>query len=48
MVMAGNNQEVLSAEEVRLREDRDKEKYWKKWGSYVAERQWSTVREDYS
>ncbi|OQO09114.1 hypothetical protein B0A48_06005 [Cryoendolithus antarcticus] len=40
--------EVLSQEERRLQEDRDRKKYWKKWGPYVAERQWSTVREDYS
>lgn len=43
-----DNQEVLSAEERRLREDRDRSKYWKKWGPYTAERQWATVREDYS
>ncbi|CAG8982339.1 hypothetical protein HYALB_00005341, partial [Hymenoscyphus albidus] len=40
--------EYLCNEEKRLREDRLKEKYWKKWGPYVAERQWATVREDYS
>ncbi|KAJ1338014.1 putative isomerase [Microdochium nivale] len=38
----------LTEEEKRLKEDRDRTKYWKKWGSYLAERQWSTVREDYS
>ncbi|RYO82210.1 hypothetical protein DL766_006839 [Monosporascus sp. MC13-8B] len=38
----------LTAEEKRLKEDRDRIKYWKKWGPYVAERQWATVREDYS
>lgn len=48
MVLAGDRQEVLSAEERRLREDKDRSKYWKKWGPYTAERQWSTVREDYS
>ena len=26
----------------------DTYKYWKKWGPYLAERQWGTVREDYS
>jgi Glycosyl hydrolase family 63 C-terminal domain len=26
----------------------DNYKYWKKWGPYLAERQWGTVREDYS
>lgn len=43
-----DKQEVLSAEERRLKEDNKREKYWKKYGSYVAERQWATVREDYS
>ncbi|CAK1355315.1 hypotheticalsprotein [Cercospora beticola] len=43
-----DNQQVLSAEERRLREDSAREKYWKKWGPYTAERQWATVREDYS
>ncbi|KAI0163183.1 Six-hairpin glycosidase-like protein [Pestalotiopsis sp. NC0098] len=40
--------EYLTEEEKRLKEDRDRVKYWKKWGPYVAERQWATVREDYS
>ncbi|ELR08675.1 hypothetical protein VC83_03844 [Pseudogymnoascus destructans] len=40
--------DLLSVEEKRLKEDGEKTKYWKKWGPYVAERQWATVREDYS
>ncbi|KHN97348.1 Six-hairpin glycosidase-like protein [Metarhizium album ARSEF 1941] len=40
--------EYLTEEERRLKEDRERTKYWKKWGPYVAERQWATVREDYS
>ncbi|CAK7564229.1 MAG: hypothetical protein SEPTF4163_002116 [Sporothrix epigloea] len=40
--------EYLTEEEKRLKEDRTREKYWKKWGSYLSERQWATVREDYS
>ncbi|PNP41236.1 hypothetical protein TGAMA5MH_07106 [Trichoderma gamsii] len=40
--------EYLTEEEKRLKEDRERTKYWKKWGPYVAERQWATVREDYS
>lgn len=32
----------LTEEEKRLKEDRDRSKYWKKWGSYLAERQWAT------
>ena len=43
-----DNTEYTTEEEKRLREDRHREKYWKKWGPYVAERQWATVREDYS
>jgi len=36
------------AELVRLAEDARREKNWKRWGTYLAERQWGTVREDYS
>src|SRR5215210_6039138 len=39
---------TVNAEEKRLEEARKKEKDWKKWGSYVADRAWGTVREDYS
>src|SRR3954463_10193227 len=35
-------------EEVRLAEDASRKKNWKRWGPYLAERQWGTVREDYS
>lgn len=34
--------DVQSEEEKRLKEDRKRTKYWKKWGSYVSERQWAT------
>ena len=34
--------EYLSEVEKRLKEDRERTKYWKKWGPYVAERQWAT------
>lgn len=37
-----DKQEFLTEEEKRLKEDREKKKYWKKWGPYVAERQWAT------
>src|SRR5256714_9713565 len=37
-----------TAENQRLREDARREKNWKRWGPYLAERQWGTVREDYS
>lgn len=36
------------AEALRLQEDARREKNWKRWGPYLAERQWATVREDYS
>jgi len=36
------------SENVRLREAREKDVPWKKWGPYLSERQWGTVREDYS
>jgi hypothetical protein len=36
------------AESVRLREAAQRTKNWKRWGPYLAERQWGTVREDYS
>ncbi len=38
----------MSAENNRLQEDRAHQKHWKKWGPYLTERQWGTVREDYS
>ena len=43
-----DGKEFLSEEEKRLKLDRERKGYWKKWGPYVAERQWATVREDYS
>ncbi len=38
----------ISAERVRLAQDARREKNWKRWGPYLSERQWGTVREDYS
>jgi len=38
----------LTAEERRLEEARQRTIHWKRWGPYLAERQWGTVREDYS
>jgi len=32
----------------RLHEDKERQTNWKRWGTYLSERQWSTVREDYS
>ncbi|KAF8329329.1 hypothetical protein F5887DRAFT_1184030 [Amanita rubescens] len=36
------------AEKHRLQQDDDREKHWKRWGPYLSDRQWATVREDYS
>jgi hypothetical protein len=38
----------MDAETVRLMQDKSREKNWKRWGPYLSERQWATVREDYS
>jgi hypothetical protein len=38
----------LSAEKHRMANDRSGKDNWRKWGPYVSERQWGTVREDYS
>ncbi|MCK6543812.1 glucosidase [bacterium] len=38
----------MTMEEQRIIDARSHEKPWKKWGPYLAERQWGTVREDYS
>jgi hypothetical protein len=38
----------MNAEEMRLAEAREQKLPWKKWGPYLSERQWGTVREDYS
>ena len=38
----------MNIERLRLKEDRERKKHWKKWGPYLTERQWGTVREDYS
>ena len=38
----------MSAEQRRLAESGEKHSPWKKWGPYLSERQWGTVREDYS
>ena len=37
-----------NAEQIRLDESRLPARPWKKWGPYLSERQWGTVREDYS
>ncbi|MCI0612998.1 glucosidase [bacterium] len=38
----------MTNEEKRLQESRERKNHWKRWGPYLSERQWGTVREDYS
>jgi len=38
----------MNAEEKRLEESRERKAHWNRWGPYLSERQWGTVREDYS
>jgi hypothetical protein len=39
---------AMNAEERRLEEARTRQAHWKRWGPYLSERAWGTVREDYS
>jgi hypothetical protein len=38
----------MTKEQERLEEARRRKSHWKRWGPYLSERQWGTVREDYS
>ncbi len=38
----------MTQEEIRLKESLDRTSHWKRWGPYLSERAWGTVREDYS
>jgi hypothetical protein len=42
------NHPAPTPEHERLAADERREKNWKRWGPYLSERQWGTVREDYS
>jgi Glycosyl hydrolase family 63 C-terminal domain len=39
---------MITREEQRLLESRERIAHWKRWGPYLSERAWGTVREDYS
>ena len=39
---------AATAEQRRLASDKSGREPWRKWGPYLADRQWGTVREDYS
>jgi hypothetical protein len=38
----------MTKEELRLKESNDRTRHWKRWGPYLSERAWGSVREDYS
>src|SRR5919109_517702 len=38
----------MKAEEERLKEAHERTAHWRRWGPFLSERQWGTVREDYS
>jgi hypothetical protein len=38
----------MTPEAMRLEESRERSAHWRRWGPYLADRQWGTVREDYS
>ncbi len=46
--MASSTKTIVSAERTRLAEAASTQSEWKRWGPYLSERQWGTVREDYS
>ena len=48
MAQSSTTDPAKTAEELRLDEARDKGVPWRQWGPYLSERQWGTVREDYS
>jgi hypothetical protein len=39
---------LMTAEDLRLQASVERTIHWKRWGPYLSERQWGTVREDYS
>ncbi len=45
---ASTSQPPILAEQQRLEEDALRQRHWKRWGPYLSERAWGTVREDYS
>ena len=38
----------MNAEQLRLIAAARREQHWRRWGPYLSERSWGTVREDYS
>lgn len=48
LVCDATREHPLDAESARLRDADERGVAWRRWGPYLAERQWATVREDYS
>jgi hypothetical protein len=48
MAQSRTAQSAKTAEATRLDEARERGVHWRQWGPYLSERQWGTVREDYS
>src|SRR5471032_1632127 len=46
--MTPNSSQKVAAEKQRMAEDKTGRQNWRQWGPYLSERQWGTVREDYS
>jgi hypothetical protein len=38
----------ITQEAIRLQQAQERTAHWRRWGPYLSERQWGTVREDYS
>ncbi len=48
VIQSGTEEPTVTAEQDRLNASRQRMAHWKRWGPYVSERAWGTVREDYS
>ncbi|KAF8658306.1 hypothetical protein AX16_002076 [Volvariella volvacea WC 439] len=47
-LLAKLKDDYKGVERYRLQQDAARERHWKRWGPYLSDRQWATVREDYS
>jgi hypothetical protein len=47
-VRIGDDRMAVTREQRRLLEAEARTAHWRRWGPYLSERQWGTVREDYS
>src|SRR3954468_14245144 len=47
-IFLSRSDKTVTAEERRLQKSVERTEHWKRWGPYLSERAWGTVREDYS